>query len=96
VIRFPSLDQVGVVDNNDKSYPAEEKHIFKYLTLFCMVQPHAENLIRQRLFENILFNSLIGSYKATEPLEENTPFPSIYRNMLIETTTLDHKIRFAL
>jgi len=69
VIRFPSLDLVGVVDNNDKSYPAEEKGIFKYLMLFCMIQPHSENLIHQRPFENILFNALIGSYKATEPLE---------------------------
>jgi len=28
VIRFSSLDLVGAVDNNDKNYTAEEKHIF--------------------------------------------------------------------
>jgi hypothetical protein len=28
VIRFPLLDLVGAVDNNDKNYPAAEKHIF--------------------------------------------------------------------
>jgi hypothetical protein len=27
VIRFPSLDLVGAVDNNDKNYPAAEKRI---------------------------------------------------------------------
>ena len=64
--------------------------------LFCMIQPHSENLIHQRLFENILFNSLIGSYKATEPLEETTPFLSIYCKMVIENTSLDHKIKFVL
>jgi len=61
-----------------------------------MIQPHSENLIHQRLFENILFDSLIGSYKATELLEETTPFPSTYCNMVIEYTSLDHKIKFAL
>jgi len=64
--------------------------------LFWMIQPHSENLIHQRPFKNILFNSLIDSYEATEPLEETTPFPSIYLNMLIEYTSLDHKIKFIL
>ena len=64
--------------------------------LFCMIQPHSENLIHQRPFENTSFHSLIVSYKATEPPEETTHFPSICRNMVIENTSLDNKIKFAL
>lgn len=64
--------------------------------LFCMIQPHSENLIHLRPFENILFNSFVGSYKAKEHLEETTPFPSTYCNTVIENTSLDHKIKFAL
>ena len=61
-----------------------------------MIQPHSENLIHQQPFENILFNSLIGSCTATEPLEETTtPFPPMYRNMVTGNTSLDHKIKFA-
>jgi hypothetical protein len=37
VIRFPSLDLVDGVDNNDKSYPVEEKHIFLN-TLCCFAR----------------------------------------------------------
>jgi hypothetical protein len=34
--------------------------------------------------------------QATEPVEETTSFPSIYCNVVIENTRLDHKIKFAL